>query len=65
MYAYQLTQQRIFDGAYAGFSLEAGHLGKPLVPSGISGTLYSGALFFGITWLFVRHLEKNEIFLRL
>ena len=48
VYAYQLTRQRIFDGAYAGFSLEAGHLGKPLVPTGISGTLYSGSLFFGI-----------------
>jgi NTE family protein len=48
VYYYQLSKQRIFEGAYAGFSLEAGYLGGPLVPGGTAGALRSGALFLGV-----------------
>ena len=45
MYYYKLAGQRFFEGAYAGFSLEAGRLKGPLAPDGVSGVLRSGALF--------------------
>jgi NTE family protein len=48
VYYYKLATQRFFEGAYAGFSLEAGHLGKPLVPGGVEGPLKSGAVFVAI-----------------
>ena len=48
VYYYKLATQRFFEGAYAGFSLEAGHLGKPLVPGGVEGYLKSAAAFVAI-----------------
>ncbi len=48
VYYYKLATQRFFEGAYAGFSLEAGHLSSPLVPGGVEGTLKSGALFVAV-----------------
>jgi NTE family protein len=48
VYTYRLTKARLFEGAYAGFSLEAGRLTEPLVPGGTSGLLKSAAVFVGI-----------------
>jgi len=48
VYNYRLAQQRLFEGAYAGFSLEAGHLGGPLVPTGAAGTIKSAAAFIAV-----------------
>jgi NTE family protein len=48
VYYYKLATQRFFEGAYAGFSLEAGYLGKPLVPGGVEGYLKSAAAFVAI-----------------
>jgi NTE family protein len=48
IYYYKLTQERIFEGAYAGFSLEAGRLGSPLVHGGASGLLKSAAVFLAV-----------------
>jgi NTE family protein len=48
VYTYKMQAQRLFEGSYAGLSLEAGHLSDPLVPGGVSGTLKSGALFVAI-----------------
>jgi len=48
VYTYRALSQRFFEGTYLGFSLEAGHLGGPLVPNGVSGFLKSAAVFFGI-----------------
>ena len=48
VYTYRALSQRFFEGTYLGLSLEAGHLGGPLVPKGVSGFLKSAAVFFGI-----------------
>ncbi len=48
VYAYRLAQQRIFDEAYAGVSLEAGPMQYPLVPGSPTGLLKSAAVFLGI-----------------
>ena len=48
MYSYRLQRQRFFEGAYAGFSLEAGRLGDSLVPGGVSGKLESAAVFVAV-----------------
>jgi NTE family protein len=48
VYTYQLARQKIFDGVYAGASLEQGYLGKPLVPGAASGSVTSGSLFLGM-----------------
>jgi NTE family protein len=44
VYTYQALTQH-FLGTYLGMSLEAGHLGGPLVPGGVSGTLKSASAF--------------------
>jgi len=48
VYTYRALRQRFFEGTYLGVSLEAGHLGGPLVPGGASGFLKSAAVFFAI-----------------
>ncbi|WP_019449878.1 patatin-like phospholipase family protein [Cupriavidus sp. BIS7] len=48
VYYNKLIHQTFFDGAYAGFSLEAGRVGAPLVPGSPTGLLKSVAAFFGI-----------------
>lgn len=61
VYAYKLMEQRLFEGLYAGFSLEAGRMDKPLVAGSPSGLLKSvstflaldsplGPLYFGYGW---------------
>jgi NTE family protein len=42
------VRQTLLEGVYAGFSLEAGKVGKPLVPGSPTGTLYSGSLFLAL-----------------
>ncbi|MGZ5066419.1 MAG: patatin-like phospholipase family protein [Usitatibacter sp.] len=48
VYYYKLSNQTIFEGAYAGMSLEAGRLGGPLVAGGVSGVLKSAAMFVAV-----------------
>ena len=45
VYTYRLGAQKLFEGAYAGFSLEGGHYSDPLVRGSPSGTLKSGSIF--------------------
>ena len=47
VYAYQLLEQRLFEGLYAGFSLEGGRMDKPLVAGSPTGLLKSAAAFLG------------------
>jgi len=46
-YYHRLVRGGIFDGAFAGLSLEAGRYGTPLVPGNPSGLLKSLAVFVG------------------
>jgi NTE family protein len=48
VYYYKIRRASLFEGAYAGFSLEAGRLGGPLVPGGVSGLLKSAAAFVAV-----------------
>jgi NTE family protein len=48
VYAYKLAEQRLFEGAYAGVSLEAGRMDKPLVPGSPTGVLKSVAAFLSV-----------------
>jgi NTE family protein len=45
VYSYKLLEQRLFEGLYAGMSLEAGRMDKALVPGSPSGLLKSMAAF--------------------
>ncbi len=47
VYYRRLVRQKLLEGVYAGFSLEIGNYGPPLVPGSPSGTLKSGSLFLG------------------
>ena len=47
VYSYKLAEQRLFEGIYAGMSLEAGRMEKPLVPGNATGLLKSTAAFLG------------------
>jgi NTE family protein len=47
-YYHRLARWSLLDGLYGGLSLEAGRVGKPLVPGNEQGTLYSGALVLGL-----------------
>lgn len=40
--------ERIFEGAFGGLSLEAGRVGDPLVPGSIDSWLRSAAVFVGV-----------------
>jgi NTE family protein len=48
VYAYKLAEQRLFEGAYAGASLEAGRMDQPLVPGSPTGLLKSAAAFVAV-----------------
>ena len=48
VYAYKLVDQKLFDGVYAGFSVEGGRMSKTLFPDQAKGFVASGALFLGI-----------------
>ena len=48
VYTYKLVDQTLFEGLYAGLSLEAGRMNKPLVQGSPTGLLKSTALFFGV-----------------
>ena len=45
MYYHRIMRGSLFEGAYGGFSLEAGKVGEPLVPGSPDGLLRSGSLF--------------------
>jgi NTE family protein len=46
IYRYKLAPLPFLNGLYAGLSLEAGRLGRPIVPGNPTGTLKSASLFF-------------------
>jgi NTE family protein len=48
VYSYQLVDQKVFDGVYAGFSLEGGRMTRTLFPEQASGFIASGALFLAV-----------------
>ena len=48
VYAYKLVDQKLFDGVYAGFSIEGGRMAKTLFPDQGKGFLTSGAIFLGV-----------------
>ena len=47
IYTYRLLEQKILEGLYVGASAEVGRMDQPIVPGNLTGTLVSGALFFG------------------
>jgi NTE family protein len=47
VYSYRLLEQRLLDGFYVGASAEVGRMDQPIVPGNLTGTLVSGAVFFG------------------
>ena len=48
VYYRRLAQFSLLDGVYGGLSLEAGRMGRPLIPGNNTGTLYSAGLFLGV-----------------
>jgi NTE family protein len=48
IYYHKLARWRLLEGFYGGFSLEAGRVGKPLVPGSPEGLLKSGSIFIGM-----------------
>src|SRR5262249_30663596 len=47
VYNNRLVEQTLFEGLYAGISLEAGRMERPVVPGSPTGLLKSMALFLG------------------
>ena len=47
MYYQRVLKGTVFEGAYAGMSLELGKVGDPLVPGNPDGTLRSSSVFVG------------------
>lgn len=47
IYTYRLLEQKLLEGLYVGASAEVGRMDTPIVPGNLTGTLVSGALFFG------------------
>jgi NTE family protein len=45
VYYHRIMKGTLLEGAYGGFSLEAGRVGNPLVPGSPEGLLKSGSLF--------------------
>lgn len=45
MYFHRIMKGSILEGAYGGFSLEAGRVGGPLIPGNFEGLLKSGSVF--------------------
>ena len=48
VYAYKLAEYALIPGVYAGASAEVGRMKSPFVPGNLTGTLVSGAVFFGV-----------------
>lgn len=48
MYYHRVMRGTLFEGAYAGLSLEAGKVGNPLIQDNPSGLLKSASIFFAI-----------------
>ncbi|WP_369804684.1 patatin-like phospholipase family protein [Cupriavidus sp. YR651] len=48
VYYNKLVRQTFLEGVYAGFSVEAGHMGAPLVPGSPTGLLKSASAFLGL-----------------
>lgn len=48
VYARQLTQKTLLEGVFAGFSLESGKVGSPLLASAPQGLLAAGSVFVGM-----------------
>ena len=48
VYYHKLARFKLLEGMYGGFSIEAGRVGKPLVPGSPEGLLKSGSLFLGL-----------------
>jgi NTE family protein len=48
MYYHKIMQGKIFEGAYAGFSLEAGKVGSPIIPTNNSSLIKAGSLFMAV-----------------
>ena len=48
VYIYKLRERQLFEGLYAGGSLELGRMDQPLVPNNAPGLLKSIGLFFGV-----------------
>jgi NTE family protein len=48
MYYHRILRGSLLEGAYGGFSLEAGKVGDPLVPGSPDGLLKSGSLFVAV-----------------
>ncbi|MDQ0143069.1 patatin-like phospholipase family protein [Cupriavidus necator] len=48
VYYNKLARQTLLQGVYAGFSLEAGRVGDPLVPGSPTGLLKSGSVFLAL-----------------
>jgi NTE family protein len=46
VYMNKLVNTRLLEGVYAGVSLEAARLGRPLLPDGIAGSVASLGVFF-------------------
>jgi len=46
VYRYKLTPLPLLNGIYAGLSLEAGRLGRPIVAGNPTGTMKSASAFF-------------------
>jgi NTE family protein len=52
VYYKKLVQQTLLEGSYAGFSLEAGEVRKPVVPGSPEGLLKSGSVFVALDSFF-------------
>lgn len=48
VYSYKLVNQKLLEGMYAGFSLEAGRMDRPAVASQLTGVLKSAAVFLAL-----------------
>lgn len=48
MYYHRILQGSLFEGAYGGFSLEAGKIGNPLVPGNSTSLLKSASVFVAV-----------------
>ena len=48
MYYRRILQGTLFEGAYGGFSLEAGKVDEPLIPGNPDGDLWSASLFVAV-----------------
>jgi len=47
IYLYKMAELKLVPGLYFGASAEVGRMNQPIVPGNLTGTLVSGAVFFG------------------